>query len=349
MSQMVVEQANETITVAGAINKALHRLFEIDPRVYLVGEDLLDPYGGAFKLSKGLSSRWPDRVLPTPISEGAIAGVCGGMALRGLRPIAEIMFGDFITLAFDQIVNHIAKFRPMYNGQVRCPVTIRTPMGGGRGYGPTHSQSLEKFLVGVPGITVVALSHLHDIPAFYEAAVLGGDDPTIVIEHKLLYGQQAVDIRGGRMQEFSVAASTAPFPTIVLSLSNFKRADVTVVTYGGSTRLALATARRMLIEHEIFVDVVVLGQLAPMRTDEVVEAVRRSRRAVTLEEGTQRFGIGAEIASVLAERLWGLLLAPVRRVAAADAIIPAARNLEDQMLPNAERLERAILQSMESA
>lgn len=357
MSQMIAEPSKidgartdtprETLTVAGEINRALHTLFETDPRVYLVGEDLLDPYGGAFKISRGLSDRWPARVLPTPISEGAIAGVCGGMALRGLRPIAEIMFGDFITLAFDQIINHIAKFRPMYNGQVSCPVTIRTPMGGGRGYGPTHSQSLEKFLVGIPGINVVAVSHLHDISSFYQAAVLGGDDPTIVIEHKLLYGQQAADISSGRMQEFSVAATSGPFPTINLSLSNFKRADVTIITYGGSTRLALAVAKRMLIEHEIFVDVTVLGQLSPLPADDIVQAVRRSRRAVTLEEGTYRLGVGAEIASTVTERLWGTLLAPVRRVAADDAIIPAARNLEDLMLPNAERLERAILQSVE--
>lgn len=339
--------STETITVAAAINRALHGLFEKDERVHLIGEDLLDPYGGAFKISKGLSTRWPERVLPTPISEGALVGICGGMALRGLRPIAEIMFGDFITLAFDQIVNHIAKFAPMYNDQVSCPVTIRTPMGGGRGYGPTHSQSLEKYLVGIPGIDVVAVSQFHDLNRFYEGAVLGSTRPTIVIEHKLLYGQQMADISGGRMQEFSVSATDSPFGTITLSLSNFKRADVTIVTYGGSVRLALAVARRMLIEHEIFVDVVVLGQLAPVPVDDIVDAVRRSRRAVTLEEGTYRLGIGAEIASLVTERLWGSLLAPVRRVAAEDAIIPAARNLEDRMLPNAERLEREILRAME--
>lgn len=333
-------------TIAGAINMALHDLFERDERVYLVGEDLLDPYGGAFKISRGLSTRWPDRVLPTPISEAALVGVCGGMALRGLRPIAEIMFGDFITLAFDQILNHIAKFSPMYNGQVSCPVTIRTPMGGGRGYGPTHSQSLEKYLVGIPGINVVALSQYHDIGRFYEAAVLGGSDPTIVIEHKLLYGQQVADISGGRVQEFSVSRTDDPFGTITFSLCNFQRADVTIITYGGSVRLALAVARQMLIDHEIFVDVMVLGRLAPVPVDDIVEGVRRSRRAVTLEEGTYRMGIGAEIASLVTERLWGTLLAPVRRVAAADTIIPAARNLEDQMLPNAERLERAVLETV---
>ncbi len=190
-------------TVAAAINGALHAIFESDSRVHLVGEDLLDPYGGAFKISKGLSTRWPDRVLPTPISEAAIVGVCGGMALRGLLPIAEIMFGDFICLAFDQIMNHITKFPAMYNGQASCPITIRTPMGGGRGYGPTHSQSLEKFLVGIPGLNVAAISALHDIERFYRHAVLESGEPTVVIEHKLLYGQPVRVAEGGRIDEFT--------------------------------------------------------------------------------------------------------------------------------------------------
>jgi pyruvate/2-oxoglutarate/acetoin dehydrogenase E1 component len=335
-------------TVAAAINRALHGLFESDPDVYLVGEDLLDPYGGAFKISKGLSTRWPDRVLPTPISEAAIVGVCGGMALRGLKPIAEIMFGDFICLAFDQIVNHITKFSSMYNGQVRCPVTIRTPMGGGRGYGPTHSQSLEKFLVGVPGLDVAAVSALHDIDRFYRHAVLASDRPTVIIENKLLYGQPVRAAESGRIDEFAVQASEGAYTTFTLSLGGFRKADVTLITYGGMTRLAMESARHMLIEHEVFVDVVVMGSLAPVPIDEILPAVRRSRRAVTLEEGTARLGIGAEIASMLTEQLWGTLASPVLRVAAEDAIIPAARDLEERMLPNMERLERTILRAMES-
>jgi pyruvate/2-oxoglutarate/acetoin dehydrogenase E1 component len=334
-------------TMASAINHALHAIFEADERVHLVGEDLLDPYGGAFKISKGLSTRWPDRVLPTPISEAAIVGICGGMALRGLRPIAEIMFGDFIALAFDQIVNHITKFGPMYNGQTSSPVTIRTPMGGGRGYGPTHSQSLEKFLVGIPGLNVAAPGPLHDVERFYRHAVLESEEPTVIIENKLLYGQPRLDPSSGRLNEFTVAATDAPYATFTLSLSGFKQADVTLITYGGMSRLAMETARRMLIEHEIFVDVVLLGRLSPAPIDDILEAVRRSRRAVTLEEGTGSSGIGAEIASLLTERLWGTLAAPVRRVAAEDGIIPAARQLESRMLPNGERLERAILQTME--
>lgn len=333
-------------TIGTAINAALHAVFAADERVYLLGEDLLDPYGGAFKISKGLSTRWPDRVLTTPISEAAIVGIAGGMAMRGLRPVVEIMFGDFICLAFDQIVNHMTKFGPMYNGRASAPAVIRTPMGGGRGYGPTHSQSLEKYLVGVPGLNVVAPSHLHAIEPMYRDAICDAAEPTVIVEGKLLYGFAPAVADDGRLGPFRVAAGAGPYPTVTLSLNGFRSADVTIVTYGASARLAMETAQRMLIEHEVVADVVVLGRLAPLPVDDIVEAVRRSRRAVTLEEGTGRLGIGAEIASALTERLWGTLAAPVLRVAAADGIVPAARELEERMLPNAGTLERALLRAV---
>ena len=143
-------------TVLDSLNQSLHQLLDADQRVVVLGEDILDPYGGAFKVTRGLSSRFPGRVLTTPISEAAIVGLASGLALRGLRPIAEIMFGDFLFLAGDQLVNHAAKFRWMYNDEVRVPLVIRAPMGGRRGYGPTHSQSIEKHFMGVPGLWVVA-------------------------------------------------------------------------------------------------------------------------------------------------------------------------------------------------
>ena len=145
------------------LNETLHELFASRDDVSLLGEDVLDPYGGAFKVTQGLSDAYPDRVLTTPISEASLFGVAAGMALRGERPILEIMFGDFVALGFDQIVNGIAKFREMYDDQVTVPLVVRTPMGGRRGYGPTHSQSLEKLLLGVPNIVVVAASECHDL------------------------------------------------------------------------------------------------------------------------------------------------------------------------------------------
>jgi pyruvate/2-oxoglutarate/acetoin dehydrogenase E1 component len=331
-----------TITVAGAINQALHAIFENDPRVHLVGEDLLDPYGGAFKISKGLSTRWPDRVLTTPISEAALVGICGGMALRGLRPVAEIMFGDFICLPFDQIVNQISKFRMMSNNQARCPVVVRTPMGGRRGYGPTHSQSLEKFFVGVPGLRVIALSPFHDIDSFYRDAICDSDDPVVLIENKVMYGRQRRPIQEGRMEDFAARVSPGAAPAITFSLVNFERADVSVVTYGGLAEMALEVAWKLLMEEEIVVEVVALGSLAPLPVEDIYESAGRSRRVVTAEEGTRQLGIGAEIASRVSDRLWGALLQPVKRVAALDYIIPNSKMLEDYMLPSAHSLESAI-------
>lgn len=331
-----------TITIASAINRALHTIFESDPRVYLVGEDLLDPYGGAFKISKGLSARWPDRVLATPISEAALVGICGGMALRGLRPVAEIMFGDFICLPFDQIVNQISKFRMMSNDRARCPVVIRTPMGGRRGYGPTHSQSLEKFFVGVPGLQVIALSPFHDVDRFYSAAICESDDPVVLIENKVMYGRPCRPIQNGQMEEFVVRVSSSAAPALTFSLVNFERADVSVITYGGMAEMALEIAWKLMMEEEIVVEVVVLGSLSPLYIEDICESASRSRRVVTAEEGTRQLGIGAEIASQVSDRLWDELHQPVKRVGALDYIVPNSKPLEDHVLPSARALESAI-------
>ncbi|MGH3133860.1 MAG: alpha-ketoacid dehydrogenase subunit beta, partial [Gaiellaceae bacterium] len=171
-----------------ALNEALHEIFAERDDVFLLGEDILDPYGGAFKVTQGLSDAYPDRVLTTPISEASLFGVAAGMALRGQRPILEIMFGDFIALGFDQIVNGIAKFREMYDDQVTVPLVVRTPMGGRRGYGPTHSQSLEKLLLGVPNVVVVAASECHDLRGLLVNAV-DDERPVFFVENKLMYGR----------------------------------------------------------------------------------------------------------------------------------------------------------------
>ena len=170
-------------TVLESLSAALHQAMENDARIYVLGEDILDPYGGAFKVTRGLSTKFPERVLTTPISEAAIVGVANGMALRGLRPVAEIMFGDFVTLIADQLVNHAAKFRWMYNNNVHVPIVVRAPMGGRRGYGPTHSQSLEKMFLGIPGLKVVAPNTLGDPGRLLEAAI-ADDDPVLFVEHK---------------------------------------------------------------------------------------------------------------------------------------------------------------------
>jgi acetoin:2,6-dichlorophenolindophenol oxidoreductase subunit beta len=335
MSRRCVEELNAALTAA----------LERRDDVYVIGEDLLDPYGGAFKVSRGLSSRWPDRVLTTPISEPSLFGVAAGMALRGLRPVLEIMFGDFLALGFDQVVNGISKFRAMYDGKVTLPLVVRLPMGGRRGYGPTHSQSLEKLLLGVPNIRVVAASEHHDLGALLGAAI-DDDEPVFFVENKLMYGRPNERPTDGRIGELSARETAGPYPALTLSGNDFDGASATVVTYGGMVPIVVEAVTDLIIEEEVFCEVVVLGSLLPLDLEPVLESVARTGALVTAEEGGLTGGVGAEVAARVGERAWERLRGPVRRVAAADDIIPAAPALEEAALPSAADVRDAVLASL---
>ena len=324
-----------------ALNAALTEAFETRDDVYLLGEDVLDPYGGAFKVTQGLSARWPQRVITTPVSEGAIFGIAAGMALRGWRPVLEIMFGDFIALGFDQTVNGIAKFRAMYNEQVRVPLVVRTPMGGRRGYGPTHSQTLEKLLLGVPGIKVVAPSECHDLRALLHAAI-ADDDPVFFIENKLMYGRPNRRPAGGRLGDLGCMETEGPFPALSFSGNGFAGAETTIVTYGGMLPIVLEAAVRLIIEDELFTEVVALSRLLPLDLDPVLESVARTGSLVTVEEGTLTAGVGAEIAARVQSEAWDDLRRPVERIAARDGIVPAAPTLEEAVLPGVDDVVSAV-------
>jgi pyruvate/2-oxoglutarate/acetoin dehydrogenase E1 component len=325
-----------------ALNETLHELFGERDDVFLLGEDVLDPYGGAFKVTQGLSDAYPERVLTTPISEASMFGVAAGMALRGRRPILEIMFGDFIALGFDQIVNGIAKFRQMYDDQVTVPLVVRTPMGGRRGYGPTHSQSLEKLLLGVPNIVVVAASECHDLRGLLVNAV-EDDRPVFFIENKLMYGRPNRRPEEGHIGELAVREAGTRYPALTFSGADFSEGSATVVTYGGMLPIVLDAVTELILEHEIFCEVVALSQLLPMELEPVLESVARTGALVTAEEGTLTGGFGAEIAARVQEVAWSDLRGPVHRVAARDGIIPSARTLEDAMLPSAADVVEAIV------
>jgi pyruvate/2-oxoglutarate/acetoin dehydrogenase E1 component len=323
------------------LNEALHELFERDEDVVLLGEDVLDPYGGAFKVTQGLSERWPERVLTTPISEASLFGVAAGMALRGKRPVLEIMFGDFVALGFDQIVNGIAKFREMFDEQVTVPLVVRTPMGGRRGYGPTHSQSLEKLLLGVPGIRVVATSECHDLRGLLVEAVMD-DHPVFLIENKLMYGRPNRRPVDGYVDELRCVESDGPYPALTFSGNDFAEASATIATYGGMLPLALEAATELVLEHELFCEVVALSRLHPLDLDPVLESVARTGALVSAEEGGLTGGFGAELAARTQELAWDDLRRPVRRVAARDGIVPASRELEDAALPGVGDLVQAV-------
>jgi len=306
-----------TMNVLNSLNSALHKLLSEDPRVVVVGEDLLDPYGGTFKVTKGLSSKFPERVLTTPLCEAGFTALAAGMAIRGLRPIVEIMFGDFLMLAADQIVNHIGKYRWMYNDQVRVPLVIRTPMGGRRGYGPTHSQTLEKHFIGVPGWHVVAPSPFHEPGALLYRAVLEDDDPVLFIENKTMYARAVREAPvDGRLGDFYTRTTSSRYPTVLMSFDSFRHADVTLIAYGGMAELAEAAADRVLLAEELFCEVVVPSSLTPVELDPILDSLRRTGRLVICEEGTQPAGWAAEVIALVSSSAFDLLQAPPQRVAA---------------------------------
>jgi pyruvate/2-oxoglutarate/acetoin dehydrogenase E1 component len=316
-------------TVLESLNASLHNIMEKDVRVYVLGEDILDPYGGAFKVTRGLSRKFPERVLTTPISEAAIVGFASGMAMRGLRPIVEIMFGDFLTLAADQLVNHAAKFHWMYNEKVRVPVVVRTPMGGRRGYGPTHSQSLEKMFLGVPGLTVIA-PHALGKPGILLEKAIADEAPILFIEHKILYTCQLLQAGKGDLLDFEFQQTDTDYPATTLGIKE-QSPHLTIATYGYNFELTRAAVLKLMMEFEIFAEIVLFTQLSPFELKPLLDSLKRTRKLLTVEEGTMTLGWGAEVAARVVESLNGISL---RRVAAKDLPIAAVSCIEDDILPS---------------
>jgi pyruvate/2-oxoglutarate/acetoin dehydrogenase E1 component len=317
-----------------------------DEGVYLLGEDILDPYGGAFRVTKGLSTAFSARVITTPVSEASITGLATGMAMRGLRPILEIMFGDFLTLCSDQIINSACKFSWMYNNQVTVPLVIRTAMGGRRGYGPTHSQTLEALFLNVPGLTMVAPSHFHDPGQLLRAAVLNIDTPVLFIEGKLLYPQrlQLPDgkNRVGHFFAKNLVNHSRDFPTVLLSLAEDGPPDVTLIVYGTMATLAAEAAFNLFMQEEIVVEIVIPSLIKPLPLSDILPSVRNSTRTVIAEEGVRYSGWGAELASRIQESTFDILTKPIARIGAWETPIPSSRPLEDQVLAQVEDIEEAI-------
>lgn len=333
--------------VLKSLNTAMHEMMAEDERVVLMGEDILDPYGGAFKVVKGLSENFPERVITTPIAEAGFTGMAAGMAIRGLRPIVEIMFGDFLMLTADQILNHISKYRWMYNDQVTVPLTIRTPMGGGRGYGPTHSQSIEKFFVGVPGLRVVAPSPFHDPGALLKEAVLHDDNPVLFVENKLMYARPLVEETSPhRAGNLYVKKTGGPYPTVSVSYDPFEEADLTLVTYGGMAEAAVRAAEELLMEEEVCAEVVIPSSLNPLDLEPIKKSLRRSGRLLVCEEGTETAGWGAEVIRRVTSEAFGLLRAAPAHVASRNIPIANTRTLEDAILPRDKDIVRAALTSL---
>ncbi len=322
--------------VVDAIRDALSEAMSRDARIILLGEDIRDPCGGAFKVTAGLSENFGDRVRNTPISEAAMVGIASGLALAGWRPAVEIMFGDFLMLAADQIINHAAKFSWMYNDQVEVPIVIRTPMGGYRGYGPTHSQCLEKHLLGLPGTRVLAV-HKRWCPAqMYRTLLAGCDRPTLVIENKLLYGQRTDSCPPPGCE---LTAADAPFPTIRIAPAGERQ--LTIVTYGGLVS-AVESAIANLADEDLACDLLIPTQLYPLDIAPIAESVAQTRRLLVVEEGQGFAGFGSELIARLASD-GGIGSFHAGRICAAACPIPAAKPAERTALPGIETVTRAAI------
>lgn len=301
--------------VIDQINASLDAFLAASTNNYVIGEDIVDPYGGAFKATRGLSTRYPSRVLSTPISEASLAGVATGMAMKGKPVCLEIMFGDFLTLCTDQLINHMSKLPWVYNDQIRVPVVVRTPMGGKRGYGATHSQSLEKHFCGVPGLRVQALSQYSDISAIF-ANAFAAKTPHLIVENKLLYARPC--------ENATLAAHANP--------------DLTIVTYGGSVEVCVAAAKRLEDEEELAVNIVEVTTLSPFDANDIRRQVGACACVLAVEEGVEGWGFASEVARAL-------IGADVRfdTLAAPNHPIPSAKEWEMAILPDRDRVvARAI-------
>lgn len=330
--------------ISKLLNRALDSAMEADENVLLMGEDLRDPYGGAFKVTEGLSTKYPERVLGMPISEAAIIGFGNGVALSHGKPVAEIMFGDFVTLAMDQLINHTAKIHFMYGKKVSIPITVRLVSGGYRGYGPTHSQSMEGLFCNIPGLKVVALSRRHDPVRFLQTAVLADPNPILFVENKSLYAKRP-HIKPPAGFRFLAETPEAPdsYPNLALTTANENEAaDVTIVSYGGLTDMVEEAMEHLILEEELDFDYFILSQLSPLYLKDVIKSVRSTRRIITVEEGHERYGVGAEVISLvsIAAGEGGLR---VRRVGAVNVPIPSSRFQEDEVLPSKESIVKAVL------
>jgi pyruvate dehydrogenase E1 component beta subunit len=313
-----------------AVREALREELIRDPSVVLIGEELIDPWGGTFGVTKGLSTEFGEaRIRNTPISESAIIGCAVGSALAGMRPVAEIMFLDFIATGMDQLVNQAAKIRYMSGGQVSVPLVIRAAGGSGRASAAQHSQSLEAWFVHVPGLKVVMPSTPYDVKGLLKTAIRD-PDPVLFIEHKMMYNN-----RGPVPEEEYL---------IPLGVADIKRAgaDVTVVATSRMVPRVLAVADRLAAAGGPDIEVIDPRTLVPLDRATIIASVQKTHRLVIVHEAVERGGFGAELASIVGAEAFTYLDAPIKRVAAANTPVPFAPALEEYLVPDEPRIEAAI-------
>jgi pyruvate dehydrogenase E1 component beta subunit len=332
--------------IAEALRKAIHDEMERDQAVFCIGEDIGIPggYGGAFTVTLGLEKDFRERIIDTPISEAGIFGAACGAALMGMRPIADVQYGDFLLCAMDQIVDQIAKLRYMSGGKLKVPVVMRAPVGV-TGRGAQHSQNLEPYFMSCPGIKIVAPATAYDAAGLLKSAVRD-DDPVLMFEHKLLYGSKGIRAESGTVDASSEIPEDDYIIPIGKGIIRREGSDVTVIASLLMMHFSMHAAE--LLEKEgIRAEVIDPRTLWPLDLELILESVRKTGRVVIVEESPKQAGIGAEIGVQICEHIPDYLLAPITRIAAPNTPAPFSPVLEKQYIPQPERITQAIKKLIE--
>jgi pyruvate dehydrogenase E1 component beta subunit len=334
--ESVTDPGVPVLRMREALRDALAEEMERDENVFLMGEDVA-VFQGAFKVSEGLLDRFGERrVRDTPISENTIVGVGVGAAMAGLRPVVELMTVNFSLLALDQIVNHAAAIPYMFNGNVRVPMVIRMPGGGGHQLGPTHSHSFEALYLQIPGLLVACPSTPADGKAMLKAAIRD-DNPVIFIEHESLYGLKGEVPEGDHIQRFGEAAICR------------EGDDVTIIGILKMAHVAARAAEELSEKHGVESEVIDPRTLRPLDLDTILESVKKTNRAVIVEEGWPHGGVGANLSTLITEQAFDYLDAPVQRVTGADVHMPYSRRMEQAAMPHEENVIQAVLAATEGS
>jgi len=318
------------LTYVQALNEALREEMQRDERVFLIGEDIGPYWEGAFKVTKGLAKEFGlERVIDTPISESCIIGAAIGAAMTGMRPVAEIMFGDLLALAMDQIINQAAKIHYMFGGQLNVPIVIRSPFGAGKSIAAHHSQSLESLFMHIPGLKIAVPSTAYDAKGLLKTAIRD-DDPVMFFEHKICYTTKSLIPE----EEYLIPFGEA----------DVKREgeDITLVATFWMVHKALEAAEQ-LSKKGIDVEIIDPRTLVPLDKETIIESVKKTGRLLIVEEDCKTCGIGAEIAAIVAEEAIDYLESPIKRIAEPDTPIPFSPVLENYVIPD----EKAIIKGVE--
>jgi acetoin:2,6-dichlorophenolindophenol oxidoreductase subunit beta len=311
------------LSYAKAINEALHQEMEHDPSVFILGEDVAR-MGGDFGITQGIWHKWPDRAKDTALSESAIIGLSVGSAVCGLRPVAELMFADFVTVCYDQLVNNAAKIHFMYGGEASCPIVVRAVTGSGIRCAYHHSQSIEPWLMNIPGLIIVAPATPYEAKGMLISAIRN-NDPVVFLEHKLLYNRKG-----------EVPAEPYEIELFKAEIER-KGDDITIVATMRMLDLAHAAAKKL--ENEgVGVEIIDPRTLFPLDKRTIIESVAKTGRLVVVQEGPKVMGFGAEIGAMVSEDIFEYLRAPVKRVTSLDVPIAFSPGLEDYVNPTVDQV-----------